>query len=151
MNRAGLKLADDINGMRGFTLIELMITVAIIGIIAAIALPSYSKYIVRSNRSVAQTEMMDISNREQQYLLANRAYTDSLTALNYAPPSSVSTKYTASVTTGQILNSSCTTATDSTTSPSYVVAMTPISGSSQVSDGTLYLSNTGIKCPSGKW
>ncbi len=52
----------------GFTFVELMITVAIIGILVAIALPSYRQYILRGNRAAAQAEMMDIANREQQFL-----------------------------------------------------------------------------------
>src|SRR5688500_9870500 len=54
---------------RGFTLIELMVTVAIVAILAAIAYPSYTNYIVRSNRSAAQGYMLELSNLEQRYLL----------------------------------------------------------------------------------
>jgi type IV pilus assembly protein PilE len=48
---------------KGFTLIELMIVVAIIGILAAIAWPSYQNYIKRSYRAEAKTELMDIAQR----------------------------------------------------------------------------------------
>jgi type IV pilus assembly protein PilE len=75
----------------GFTLIELMITVAIVAILAAVALPSYRQYVVRSKRSAAQAQMMDIANRQQQFLLANRSYADktALTASGYALPAEV--------------------------------------------------------------
>jgi type IV pilus assembly protein PilE len=58
----------------GFTLIELMIVVAIVGILAMIALPGYERHVIRSNRTAAQSQMMDIANRQQQYLLAERRY-----------------------------------------------------------------------------
>src|SRR5215207_7603886 len=63
----------------GFTLIELMITIAIVAILASIAIPSYRQYIIRGKRSAAKAVMMDIAIREQQFLLANRVYADTRT------------------------------------------------------------------------
>jgi type IV pilus assembly protein PilE len=58
----------------GFTLIELMITVAIIGILAAVALPSYQSYVQSSRRAEAQAFLYDLATRQQHYLVSNRAY-----------------------------------------------------------------------------
>lgn len=60
---------------RGFTLIELMVTVAIIAVLAAIAYPSYEAYVIRANRSAAQQLMLKIASREEQYRLDAKAYT----------------------------------------------------------------------------
>lgn len=68
----------------GFTLIELMITVAIIGILAGIAYPSYTEFVTRSNRSEAQRELMRLANVEEQGFIDFRAYTDDMTDLNMA-------------------------------------------------------------------
>ena len=54
------------NKQSGFTLIELIIAVAIVGIIAAIALPSYQASIRKSNRAEAKTELMDVAQRLQR-------------------------------------------------------------------------------------
>ena len=123
----------------GFTLIELMITLVIVGILAAIAIPSYTSYIVRANRSLAQAQMLDIANRQPQYLVANRAYADKaqLDASGYALPSELSTKYTYDVTVG------------TGTTPTYTITFTAIG--SQVSDGDLTLDSDGRKAPASKW
>ena len=67
----------------GFTLVEIMIVVAIIGLLAAIAIPSYQNSILASNRSVAQAALLDLANRQEQFYLDNRTYTADLTDLGY--------------------------------------------------------------------
>jgi type IV pilus assembly protein PilE len=62
----------------GFTLIELMIVVTVMAIIAAVAIPSYQQYNMRANRSAAQQLMLTIQNREEQYILDARAYSNIL-------------------------------------------------------------------------
>jgi len=68
----------------GFTLIELMITVAIVGILATIAYPSYTEFIARSNRSEGQRELLKVANLMEQYFLDHRQYTTDLTKLGYS-------------------------------------------------------------------
>lgn len=123
----------------GFTLIELIITVAVIALLAAIALPSYTQYVIRSKRSAAQAAMMDIANRQQQFLLANRSYADNaaLAASGYTLPSEVSSNYSYSITVS------------TTAVPGFTITLTPTG--SQASDGALSLNNQGVKMPPEKW
>src|SRR3546814_2964946 len=59
---------------KGFTLIELVVAMAIVAILATIALASYQYAIVKSRRGSAKAFLMDAITREQQYLLDARAY-----------------------------------------------------------------------------
>jgi type IV pilus assembly protein PilE len=62
--------------VNGFTLIELMIVVAIVGVLAAIAIPSYQNYVMQSRRSEAQATMMSLALNEEKYRANNSAYAD---------------------------------------------------------------------------
>jgi len=77
----------------GFTLIELMITVAIVAILAAVAYPSYTDYVRKGKRALAQGALMEIASKEQTYLLDRRVYTDNLTSLSYTLPAEISDDY----------------------------------------------------------
>ncbi len=65
----------------GFTLIELMITVATIGILASIAYPSYTDFITRSNRSEGQRELLRYANLQEQVYVDSRSYAANMKGL----------------------------------------------------------------------
>lgn len=137
---------------RGFTLIELMITVAVIGILAAVAYPSYTQYIVRANRSAAQSLMFSVANKQEQYMLDARTYaggTTALTDLKVTVPPEVSSKYTFSVTCTMPAATGACTAVAGT--PAYVITGTPIGTqlSNDAKCGTLTLNQLGTKTKSG--
>lgn len=67
--------------LKGFTLIEVMIAVVIIGILASIAYPSYTQYIAQSARSEGLAALMRIANLQEQYYLDNKKYATDLTKL----------------------------------------------------------------------
>lgn len=124
---------------RGFTLIEVMMVLVVLGILVGIALPSYQDSMRKSHRSAAQAQMLDIANREQQYLLSKRIYTSTLADLGYAVPADVAARYT------------CTVAVDNTGVPSYTISCAPTALQSATSFGTLTLTDTGAKAPAGEW
>lgn len=70
-----------LKGIGGFTLIELMIGIAIVGILAAIVYPSYTDGVNRSRRAEAMTELARIAALQEQYYADNRTYATDMTDL----------------------------------------------------------------------
>ena len=128
---------------RGFTILELMIVVAIIGILAGIAWPSYQEYLKRSRRSEAQSLMLNIVNKQQQYMLDARAYTATIGAggLGIA----IQNWTCATDCTNNYYTVSVTIPSPQTSPPTFTVVGTPKTGSSQVPDGILNFASTGAK------
>lgn len=69
---------------KGFTLLELLIAIAVIGIISSIAYPSYIDNISRANRSEAQRELLRLASLQEQYFIDHREYTADMTKLGIA-------------------------------------------------------------------
>ncbi|MGQ0522222.1 MAG: type IV pilin protein [Betaproteobacteria bacterium] len=142
------------NANRGMTLIELMIVVAIIGILAAVAYPSYEAYIIRSNRSAAQQMMLKIASRQEQYRLDAKSYTATLggtSGLNIVEQ-----------------GWDCTSTATQCTNPHYTITVTLVAGpppgytitavgSSRQQNGpggdgaNLTMTDQGVKTPADKW
>ena len=124
---------------QGFTLIEMMIAVAIIAILAAVAYPSYTAYVVRAKRSATQTFLLTLANRQQQYQLDARQYAATLAPLG-TTPADVAANYDITI-----------AANNNATPPTYMLKATP-TGNQLAADtkcGALSVDQSGAKGISG--
>lgn len=125
----------------GFSLIELLIAVAIVGILASVAYPSYQSHIIKTRRVDAQRELMIFSQAMERYYTTNGRYVTTLGGNTCGIPDPVQTAtYTFSA-------SNCA---DNT----FTITATPVATSTQQNDGTLTLTHQGVRGGSlnnGNW
>ena len=130
------------NRNNGFTLVELLIVIAIIGVLLAIGVPSYKEHVNKGRRATAQTYMMEVANRQNQYLLDARNYAvgaGALTTLGLTVPTDVSTYYTITIDPAA-----------PAIPPEFTITATPVVGQAQATDGVLTLNNLGAKTRGGQ-
>ncbi len=85
-------------GNKGFTLIEVMVVVVVVALLATIAITSYMSYTIRAKRSAAESFLMSVANKQEQYVLDSRQYANSLAALNMTVPADVDAGYNITIT-----------------------------------------------------
>lgn len=125
---------SNLNDMRGFSLIELLITVAIIAILSTVAYPSLQSYVLKSHRPDAMDCIQDMALRLERFYAENATYTDDESLLGYAgngPQLSNERYYTCAVT-----NAAATT---------YVVTATPRQGQTADTIQSFILNSDGSK------
>ncbi len=136
---------------RGFTLIELMVTVAIVGILATIAVEAYTSEVQKSRRTDARTALLDLAGREEKLYSVTNAYSESPaqlgygTAATFAPPISVGSNYYDVAVVVPDPN-------QPTVPESYLITATPVAGGPQVNDTqctTLTLNQLGVQSSTG--
>jgi type IV pilus assembly protein PilE len=124
------------SGMRGLTLIELLIAMVIVGILSAIAIPSYRSYMIRVNRTDAKRDLLDYSQRLERCFTRFNDYTAAACTINFA---------------GGIPNAEGTYSTGAAmTANTYTLTATPINGQAEDTKcGALSITQAGVQGVTG--
>jgi len=130
------KLSKSISKHQGFTLIEMMIVVAIIGVLAAIAYPSYQQYVIKTKRTDMMSEMQNIASEIESRKLAQGSYS----AISAGVKTDFAIAYPRQGT--QLYD---VTITDPLVAK-WTMTATPKAGSQMANDGTLSLNYQNNKC-----
>jgi type IV pilus assembly protein PilE len=148
-----MKKMKDMTQQHGVTLIELMVVMAIIGILAAIAYPNYHAYVIKSRRNDAQGALVSFANAMERYYTENYTYTGAASGGGDtgAPPSSLFPSQAPLDGSSKFYNLTIQKATDdcdgdsTADDPCFTVRATPISTTDQADDGKLELDSSGAR------
>lgn len=127
---------------RGFNLIELMIAVAIVAILTMIAYPSYTKYIIRTSREAAQSQLLQLATSQETIFLNSSpsAYTLSVTnAYTGAATGGLG------VSSGKTNDSKYTLSLGNLTATTFTLTASPVGGSTQAGDGDITINQSGTR------
>jgi type IV pilus assembly protein PilE len=130
----------------GFTLIEIMIVVVIVAVLVGIALPSYQESMLKGRRSEAMAGLLDVTNRQEQFMLDRGRYSNDMNDLGFGADPMITEEDHYSI--DRIATDDC--AIDAATC--YVLRATPQPSSPQARDtkcGSFILENTGAKSVTG--
>ncbi len=117
----------------GFTLVETAVVVVILLILGAIAIPAYTSQVMKSRRAEAQSWMVAVQARQQQFLLDTRAYATSLAVVGIPTPANVDTAYAQALTVSNVAP------------PTFTLTLTPRATQVRDSCGTLTIDQAGTR------
>jgi type IV pilus assembly protein PilE len=110
-----ISITPSVPSSKGFTLVELTVTIVVAAILAAIAIPGYTSQIRKSRRTEARMAVMDAAGREERFFATHNFYSQTATDLGYAAfPAAVGKYYTLNV---QCIGAACATGFTVTASP----------------------------------
>jgi type IV pilus assembly protein PilE len=127
------QIAAAVTPSSGFSLIELMVALAIGAILAAISIPMYQKQVQKSRRTDARTAVLDLAGREERYLSVSASYTNVPSNLGYAPVGGGGA-FPMTIGSGYYQLTVAVPAVVAPNPPTYVVSAVPVAGSSQLKD-----------------
>lgn len=134
-------------GAHGFTLMELLITVAILGILASVAIPQYQQYVMRARRAEAKSALARVQGAQERYFTVNNTYTTDPTQLGLGACTAPNTTPSADTCASSNYVITIGTITGSTIATSYALSAAPVKGDAMC--GTLTIDSLNTKNVSG--
>lgn len=136
---------------RGVTLIELMIVIVVLALIAGYAYPSYMNYVVDTKRTAAASILLQVADRQQQFFMDNKRYSNDLTALGFAANPLVIADDGRTMADAANTASTYSVALSNVTPTTYTITAAPLNGQLKRDGdcGSLTLNQTLVKGASG--